>query len=177
MIRVGLVIAAVVMASAVLLWLRFSSFTMITALATQRLNHEASYQIITLALFMLFVVLAVVLGGRGVLQYLKPTRFSGAVTPVPWIGLRPREGEGWGRVGSSFLVVITVVTAIVVYIPVIRGGVFSFSVAGVFVPAPPFRCARPARQYPRRCMYAIRALPPHTRCPSSPGPWYRRRHG
>lgn len=134
-IRVGVTIAAVVAVSFLLLWLRSSLFTMTHALATDRLNHEASYQIITLGLFALVVVLAITLGGKGVLSYLNPTRFSGPVTPVPWIGLRPREGEGWGRVGSSFLVVITLVTAIVVYVPVIRSGSFVFSITGVLVPA------------------------------------------
>lgn len=108
---------------------------MTNALSTERLNHEAGYQIITLGLFGLFVVLAMTCGGRGVLTYLNPTRFSGPVTSVPLIGLRPRRGEGWGRVGSTFLVVITLVTAVVVYAPVVQSGLFSFSVAGVLVPA------------------------------------------
>ena len=134
-VRIGLVIVAVVGASLVLLWLRFSSFTITSALATPRINHEASYQLATLGIFALFVVLAVALGGRGVLEYLRPTRFSGPVAPVPWIGLRPKEGEDWVQVGTSFLVVITLVTAIAVYVPVIRGGAFAFSVTGVLLPA------------------------------------------
>ena len=134
-VRVCLLVTAVVGASFVLLWLRFSSFTITEVLATPRLNHEASYQLVTLAIFALFVALAVALGGRGVLAYLRPTRFSGPVTPVPWIGLRPKEGEDWVQVGASFLVVITLVTAVAVYVPVIRGGAFAFSVTGVLIPA------------------------------------------
>ena len=134
-VRVCLLVTAVVGASFVLLWLRFSSFTITEVLATPRLNHEASYQLVTLAIFALFVALAIALGGRGVLAYLRPTRFSGPVTPVPWIGLRPKEGEGWVQVGTSFLVVITLVTAVAVYVPVIRGGAFAFSVTGVLIPA------------------------------------------
>jgi hypothetical protein len=38
-------------------------------------------------------------------------------------------------VGSSFLVVITLVTAIVIYVPVVRSGSFAFSITGVLVPA------------------------------------------
>lgn len=134
-VRAGLLATSVVGASFVLLWLRFSSFTVTEFLATPRLNHEASYQLVTLGIFALFVALAVALGGRGVLAYLRPTRFSGPVTPVPWIGLRPKEGEGWIQTGTSFLVVITLVTAVAVYVPVIRGGAFAFSVTGVLVPA------------------------------------------
>ena len=134
-VRVGLLVTSVVGASFVLLWLRFSSLTMTGVLATPRLNHEASYQLVTLGIFALFVALAIALGGRGVLAYLRPTRFSGPVTPVPWIGLRPKEGEGWIQTGTSFLVVITIVTAVAVYVPVIRGGTFAFSVTGVLIPA------------------------------------------
>ena len=134
-VRVCLLVAAVVGASFVLLWLRFSSLTMTGVLATSRLNHEASYQLVTLGIFALFVALAIALGGRGVLAYLRPTRFSGPVTPVPWIGLRSKEGEGWIQTGTSFLVVITIVTAVAVYVPVIRGGTFAFSVTGVLIPA------------------------------------------
>lgn len=133
--RVVLVTTAVVGASFVLLWLRFSSFTVTGLLSTPRLNHEASYQLVTLGLFAFFVMIAVALGGRGVLAYLRPTRFSGPVTPVPWIGLRPKEGEGWLKVGSSFLVVITLVTAVTVSVPAIRGGALTFSVTGVLLPA------------------------------------------
>ena len=134
-IRVALVTTAVLSSYFILRGLRSSSFIITGVFPTNRLNFEASYQLISLGVFALFVVLAVALGGRGVLAYLRPTRFSGPVTPVPWIGLRPKEGEGWGQVGTSFLFVITLVTAVAVYVPVVRGGAFTFSVTGVLLPA------------------------------------------
>lgn len=135
LIRAGAVVLAVIAASVVLVLLRRTQITLTALFATTRLNHEVSYQAIGLAIAALYVLLARVLGGPGVLQFLRPHRFSGKVTPVRWLGIRPKEGEGWLQVGTSFLVIITLVTAVTVYMPVLRTGELRFSIGGVLLPA------------------------------------------
>ncbi len=140
-VRTGAVVVAVVGTSITLVLLRSYRVTVTALFATSRLNHEVSYQLIGLGIAALFVLLAWLLGGAGVLQFLRPWRFNGEVTPVPWLGLRPKEGEGWLQVGTSFLVIITIVTAVAVYLPVIRSGEPGFSIGGVLLPALVFAVA------------------------------------
>ena len=128
-------VLAVIAASVALVLLRSTQITLTTLLATTRLNHEVSYQAIGLVIAALFVLLARVLGGAGVLQFLRPHRFRGDVTPVRWMGIRPNKGEGWLQVGTNFLVIITLVTAVAVYLPVLRAGELRFSIGGVLLPA------------------------------------------
>jgi hypothetical protein len=135
LVRAGMVSTAVVLASVGLVLLRTAQVTFTDAFPTARLNHEVTYQTIGLAVLGVFVLLSWVLGGPGVFPYLRPNRFSGEVRPVPWLGIRPKAGEDWVQTGGSFLIVITVVTAIAVYLPVIRGGGMTFGFAWVLVPA------------------------------------------
>lgn len=141
LIRAGVVVLAVIAASVALVLLRSTQITLTTLFATTRLNHEVSYQAIGLVIAALFVLLARGLGGPGVLQFLRPHRFSGEVRPARWLGIRPKEGEGWLQVGASFLVIITLVTAVAVYLPVLRAGELRFSIGGVLLPALAFAVA------------------------------------
>ena len=140
-IRAGAVVLSVIAASVALVLLRTSEITLTTLFATTRLNHEVSYQAIGLVIAAIFVLLARLTGGSGVLQFLRPHRFSGEVTPVRWLGLRPKDGEGWLQVGANFLVIITLVTAVAVYLPVLRAGELRFSIGGVLLPALAFAVA------------------------------------
>lgn len=141
LMRAGAVVLAVIAASVALVLLRSSPIALTTHFSTTRLNHEVSYQAIGLLIAALFVLLARVLGGTGVLQFLRPHRFSGEVTPVRRLGIRPKEGEGWPQVGTSFLVIITLVTAVAVYLPVLRAGELRFSIGGILLPALAFAVA------------------------------------
>lgn len=141
LIRAGAVVLAVIAASVALVVLRTSQIALTTLFATNRLNHEVTYQTLGLVIAALFVLLARGLGGPQVLQFLRPHRFSGEVTPVRWLGIRPKEGEGWLQVGTSFLVIITLVTAVAVYLPVARAGELRFSIGGVLLPALVFAVA------------------------------------
>jgi len=128
-------VAVVIAAALAMLFLRLSRVGYMTLFASEVLNHELSYQLLTLALAGALIGIAFLLGGRGTLVYLKPTTLSGEIIPVRWMGIRPKEGESWRHLGTNFLVVITIVTGSVIFLQVVRGGAFRFSFSGVFLPA------------------------------------------
>lgn len=131
---VGLMVA-ILGASGWIYTLRRSEVVFTSILASSRLNHELSYQLLTLGLFVVFVLLSIMLGGKDVLRYLRPNRFSGPITPVPWFGIRPKEGENWLHLGFNFLGIITVVTSVAVYFQVLHRETFSFKLWCVLLPA------------------------------------------
>lgn len=134
-LRITALVAVLVAVSAVIWYLRRSEVTVLNVFADAGLNHELGYQLITLGMAGALIALAAVLGGRGTLSYLRLSSVSGEIVPVPWLGIRPKEGETWAQLGTSFLVIITLVTSVVVYLQVARGGTFRFSVTGVLLPA------------------------------------------
>lgn len=103
----------------ILLLLRFSHVSL-PFLKESVYRHEISYQLLTLGIAGLFVFAAFVLGGREALGYLNLTRLQGEVHPVRWLGITVKEHQNWLHLGSSFLIVLTLVTGAVIYLQVIR---------------------------------------------------------
>jgi len=66
------------------------------------------YQLVTLAIAAV-VILAIRLTTGGKLQYLRIGEMRAGATPVPLLGIK--QGESWGRVGATFALIMTVVTA------------------------------------------------------------------
>lgn len=131
---IGIVITVLVSAG-LMLYLRFTGVILFDLPFEARIKHEISYQVLTLGLMILVVLIVRLLAGPGSLQYLKPAGLDGPVTPVRWIGLNPKPGETWLKVGLNFLIVITAVTTVVIYFQVFRGKDVSFSPGRVLLPA------------------------------------------
>lgn len=90
------------------------------------LNFYASYQLSTLLVSGLFLVAIYLLADRVRLTFLNPTRIDGIVKPAPWVGIKPKQGEGWRTIGLSIGTIITLVTAIVVYMQSVGGTGLTF---------------------------------------------------
>lgn len=83
------------------------------------LNFYLNYQFSTLFLSVGFLGILYVIASPLRLQFLNIRRVDGPVAPAPWMGLRPKEGEGWKTIGLTIGSIITVVTAVVVYFQVV----------------------------------------------------------
>ena len=128
--RVGtipiLLITLVVIACApLLLWLRSAAPLAVDLFQNERYNLETGYQITVLALAALMIGLVYALTGREGLAYLNLNRRDGEIRPEPWIGIKPKQAESWRHLGLNFAVVITLVTAIVIYFQVVHGKIVS----------------------------------------------------
>jgi len=71
------------------------------------------YQIITLAIAAV-VILAIRFTTDGKLQYLRLGEMSAGATKVPLLAIK--QGESWGRVGATFAVIISALTAAYLWI-------------------------------------------------------------
>lgn len=129
------IVLIVLVSGGVMLYLRFNGVLLFDLPFEGRFPHEISYQLLTLGVTALVVLAARLLAGPESLEYLNPTRLDGPVTPVRWVGINPKPGETWIRLGLNFLIVITVVTAVVIYFQVFRGREIDFSVTRVLLPA------------------------------------------
>ena len=79
------------------------------------------YQVFSFLVVIAFLLLAFLLDSKGLRSFLRIGRVNAEAHPVPLIGLKPQKGEGWRGVGLSFLIIITAVTAIVIYLQTVQG--------------------------------------------------------
>ncbi|UQZ34830.1 CPBP family intramembrane metalloprotease [Paenibacillus sp. PK3_47] len=118
-----LLITIVVIACApLLLWFRSSPPLALQVFDNAVYNLEISYQITALALAVLVIGIVYGMTGRRGLAYLNLKRLDGTIRPEPWIGIKPKVTETWKNLGLNFAVVITLVTAVVIYFQVVHGG-------------------------------------------------------
>lgn len=87
----------------------------VTPFDKEILNFYLNYQFSTLFLSVGFLGILYVIASPLRLQFLNIRKVDGPVAPAPWMGLRPKEGEGWKTIGLTIGSIITVVTAVVVY--------------------------------------------------------------
>jgi hypothetical protein len=85
------------------------------------INFYLNYELSTILISAVFLVLLYLLADKIHLSYLSPLRIDGAVKPVPAIGLNPKDGEGWKTIGLTIGAIITLVTGIVVYFQTVPG--------------------------------------------------------
>jgi len=84
-------------------------------------NGELSYQLLTLGLAGIILLLTFALGPRSFRKFFSVGKINAPVEPVKLIGLNPKPGEGWGQVGRNFAIIISVVTFVFIYFQVIKG--------------------------------------------------------
>ncbi len=120
-ISILLIAIAAAVCAPLLLWFRNDPLLALNVFADTRYNAELSYQLTTLALAALMIFLVYGLTGRAGLSYLNLRRRDGAIRPEPWIGIKPKPTETWKNLGFNFAIVITLVTAVVIYFQVVHG--------------------------------------------------------
>ncbi|WP_068614650.1 CPBP family intramembrane glutamic endopeptidase [Paenibacillus tuaregi] len=121
-----LLISVIVIAMApALVWIKKNQPLVLTLFEREAYNREFSYQVTVLFLALILIAIVYGLTGKEGLAYLNLKRRDGQIRPEPWIGITPKQKESWKSLGLNFAVVITTVTAIVIYFQVIHGGSMS----------------------------------------------------
>lgn len=121
-----LLITIVVIACApLLLWIRSHPPLALKAFGNTVYNLEISYQMTVLLVAAIVIGIVYGLTGKAGLAYLNLKKRDGTIRPEPWIGIKPKATETWRNLGANFAVVITLVTAVVIYFQVVHGGSMS----------------------------------------------------
>lgn len=118
---VALITLIVIGIAPLLLWIRKSEPLDLQVFERDLYNQEVSYQLAVLAIVIILIGIVFGLTGRAGLDYLNLKKRDGTIRPEPWIGIRPKATETWRHLGLNFSIVITAVTAIVIYFQVIHG--------------------------------------------------------
>ncbi|NLM16730.1 MAG: CPBP family intramembrane metalloprotease [Candidatus Riflebacteria bacterium] len=126
LVVVGLMIFAI-------FYLMENSLFELTALSTYYLNKVASYQITTLILAFLIVLVTAFQTEFKSISLFSLCKIDGDVVPEPWMGLTKNNKDSWKKVGFLFTITISIVTAIIMYFQVLKSGVIQTLTIGVFV--------------------------------------------
>ncbi|MGO4545444.1 CPBP family intramembrane glutamic endopeptidase [Paenibacillus sp. 2TAB23] len=122
MVPILLITVVVIACAPLLLWIRSSPPLALKVLDSEIYNLEISYQITVLLLAVIVIGIVYGMTGKDGLAYLNLKRRDGIIRPEPWIGVKPKATETWKNLGLNFAVVITLVTAVVIYFQVVHGG-------------------------------------------------------
>lgn len=118
-----LLIPIIIAATLSLLFFKAESASIITKplLANAYVDGELKYQLITLGLASIVLLFTFLLGPSYFKNFFALGKINAPVEPVKLIGLTPKSGEGWLKIGRNFAVIISVVTFVSIYLQVIRG--------------------------------------------------------
>lgn len=84
-------------------------------------NQHLTYQLVTLGLTAVVLLILFALGPRVFRRYFHVGRLDAPVEPVRALGINTNGRETWRQVGRNFAVIITAVTAIFIYLTLVRG--------------------------------------------------------
>ena len=132
-IHVGITIVVVGLMIASIIYLMSNSLFTVTWFGTNYLNRVFSYQVTTLALSLVIILVIALLTRFQSLRLLSVTRIDGEVLPEPWIGISNKNKDTWKTLGRNMAIVISVVTAIAIYFQVYRNGVIQTLTLGSFL--------------------------------------------
>ncbi|WP_417611919.1 CPBP family intramembrane glutamic endopeptidase [Owenweeksia hongkongensis] len=74
-----------------------------------------TYQVTTLALAIGLILLLCKTQPLVFTTYFKKGKINAEVTPVPALGIKPKNGQNWKHIGWNFTIVISLVTAAVIF--------------------------------------------------------------
>jgi membrane protease YdiL (CAAX protease family) len=93
---------------------------------SESINKQILYQSITLTGTIIFLFILWWAKRRNFREYFRKGNISAEVLPEQLVGIKPKPSENWIHIGRNFAIVISVVTAIVVYLQLIRESEISF---------------------------------------------------
>ena len=99
------------------------------------INKQIVYQSITLLGTMVFLFALWLTKKNTFKAYFRKGNLSADILPEPFMGIQPKESENWIHLGRNFSIIISVVTAIVIYFQLIGGNGISI---GTMVSMLPF---------------------------------------
>ena len=100
-----------------------------------KINTQILYQSITLLGTMVFLFALWLTKKNTFKAYFRKGNLSADILPEPFMGIQPKESENWIHLGRNFSVIISGVTAIVIYFQLIGGNGISI---GTMVSMLPF---------------------------------------
>lgn len=95
----------------------------VSFLGTKYLNDTFAYQMTTLALSLVIILVTALLTNFQSLKLLSIKKIDGEVTPEPWIGISKNNKDTWKTLGRNVAIIISIVTAVVIYFQVYKSGV------------------------------------------------------
>ncbi len=142
-----LVMALIVVASLSLLFFKANAAQLLKArlLAQPYIDGELKYQLITLGIAGLVLLATYLAAPANFRRFFGLGQIDAPVEPVRAIGLNPGPNETWLQVGRTFALIITGVTAVLIYFQAIRGNsiarehlrfvpwILAFAVSNAFV--------------------------------------------
>lgn len=84
------------------------------------INKNMVYQTATLALTLIFLSIFRLTSKKEFTEHFRKGNISAPIQPERWIGIKPGVNESWEHFGRNFAVIITAVTAIIIFFQVIR---------------------------------------------------------
>ena len=100
-----------------------------------KINKQILYQSMTLLGTMVFLFALWLTKKNTFKAYFRKGNLSADILPEPFMGIQPKESENWIHLGRNFSIIISVVTAIVIYFQLIGGNGISI---GTMVSILPF---------------------------------------
>lgn len=85
------------------------------------INQQIVYQGITVLVTILFLGSLCFIRPQIFLAYFKKGRVDAPIRPVPQMGINPKPHENWKHTGRDIALIISIVTALIIYFQVVRG--------------------------------------------------------
>ena len=99
-----------------------------------KINKQILYQSMTLLGTMVFLFALWLTKKNTFKAYFRKGNLSADILPEPFMGIQPKESENWIHLGRNFSIIISVVTAIVIYFQLIGGNGISIGTMGSILP-------------------------------------------
>lgn len=92
----------------------------------QVINKQIAYQSVTLLATILFLLFLWGVKRKQFREYFKKGNVSAEILPEPIVGINPKPTENWYHFGRNFAIVISAVTAVVIYFQLVRPNGITF---------------------------------------------------
>ena len=86
-----------------------------------KINKQIIYQSITLLTTIVFLFVLCLTKRKTFQAYFRKGNLSADILPEPLMGIKPKASENWIHLGRDFSIIISVVTAIVIYFQLMGG--------------------------------------------------------
>ena len=126
--KIVLVTVLVLAASPLILWLKRNPVLHLELFEKTVLNSYLNHQLSILPLAFLFIGITFVVADQVRLDFLNLTRRDGVIVPEPYLGIKPQPGESWKNLGVNFTIIISLVTAVVIFLQNIYGHTFNIGI-------------------------------------------------
>lgn len=126
--------AVVVLTIALALFSYLTNGIIVIESLSSTINHQIVYQSITLLAALLFVLVLWSTKTNSFQKYFRKGNIRAKIGPVPMIGLKPKLHENWLHLGRNYTIIISFVTAIIIYFQLFEGSSISLNDVLIVLP-------------------------------------------